>query len=134
MKALLRVFDLAVAALVIFPLITGGIRLGQPGLKIELSELAVPTLLVALLALLLRALGTDPRESFFARGAASLWRGWCALLDDNPTRILVRGAMAVGFAFSVVALHRHWAFQSSTWDLGIFTNALYNLAHGNGYV
>ncbi|HYX63019.1 MAG TPA: DUF2079 domain-containing protein, partial [Burkholderiales bacterium] len=33
-----------------------------------------------------------------------------------------------------VAFVRHLAFESHGWDLGIFTNALWNLTHGNGYV
>ena len=47
-------WDLLTAVLVIFPFLTGGIWYSRPGLFIELSDLSVPTLIVAMLALIFK--------------------------------------------------------------------------------
>ncbi len=52
----------------------------------------------------------------------------------KPELFLKWIALFVGASWSFASLRRHWAFQSHAFDLGIFTNAIWNLTHGNGYL
>jgi uncharacterized membrane protein len=94
---------------------------------------AVP--LVALAAAAARRWSGAPwEESFFLRHGIALARAWRAAVERAPQRTLWSAAAAVGALYLWVALVRHRAFDSHGYDLGIFTNAIWNLAHGNGYV
>lgn len=92
-------------------------------------------LLVASAGLVVRkAMGEPWEKSFFFRVGRSLGRAWLELVERAPARSLWGGASLVGALFFVVAIVRHLAFDSHGFDLGIFTNVLWNLTHGNGYV
>ncbi|HEX9431874.1 MAG TPA: DUF2079 domain-containing protein [Burkholderiales bacterium] len=94
---------------------------------------AIP--LVALFAVAVRRWSHEPWErSFFVRLGTRLARAWHAVLLRWPRGALWSAAAAVGALFFCVALLRHLAFESHGYDLGIFTNAIWNLTHGNGYV
>ena len=94
---------------------------------------AVP--LVALAALAARRWSGAPwEEGFFFRQGIALGRAWRAAIDRAPQRTLWSAAAAVGALYLWVALVRHRAFDSHGFDLGLFTNAIWNLTHGNGYV
>lgn len=91
--------------------------------------------LVALVAAGVRHFSTEPWErSFFFRQGRSLARAWLGALEraSGPT---LWGAVAIlTIALYTVAVMRHRAFESHGFDLGIFTNAIWNLVHGSGYV
>lgn len=92
-------------------------------------------LLVAMIGVAIRHRTGEPWErSFFLRQAFKLGRAWRRAVERAPRRALWSAAAGVGTVFFVVALLRHRAFESHGWDLGIFTNVLWNLTHGNGYV
>lgn len=92
-------------------------------------------LMVALVAPALRSWSGEPWErSFFLRNALALGRAWTQAVQRTPARTLWTAAGALGAAYLWVALVRHWAFESHGYDLGIFTNVLWNLTQGNGYV
>ena len=55
-------------------------------------------------------------------------------LERSPRLALVLLTLGCAALFSFVALRRHAAFGSSAFDLGLFTNALWNLIQGHGYV
>lgn len=55
-------------------------------------------------------------------------------MTTRSRRILAAGWLAMTVLWSVVAIQRHWAFGSSSFDLGIFTNGLWNWVNGNGYI
>jgi uncharacterized membrane protein len=187
-----RLVDILIATLVLFPCLTEGIWLEIPGAgSVELSDLGLPLLIAALVVLAVRerlwravaalaalvvlALlarywvfeapdivadvlwnlthGTgavlvvavaaaavqrwspEPwQRSLFARLGMKLAKAWLAALKGSPPRTLWIAAAAVGAFFLWVSLLRHWAFESHGYDLGIFTNAMWNLTHGNGYV
>jgi uncharacterized membrane protein len=94
---------------------------------------AVP--LVAIVAALARHwTGAPWGESWFVRQAARVAQLWCGALERAPARTLWSAAAAVGVLFFWVALTRHRAFYSHGFDLGLFTNAMWNLTHGYGYV
>ena len=73
-------------------------------------------------------------RSFLVRLAAPPARAWLAAVERAPARALWLAAAAVGAVFFAVSLRRHWAFESHGFDLGIFTNVMWNLVHGSGYV
>ena len=94
---------------------------------------AIP--LVALFGVAVRRWSHEPWEkSFFVRLGTRLARAWHATLLRWPRRPLWIAAAAVGALYFCVSLLRHWAFESHGYDLGIFTNAIWNLTQGNGYV
>src|SRR5438477_3439772 len=94
---------------------------------------AIP--LVALFGVAVRRWSHEPWEnSFFVRLGTRLARAWHATLLRWPRRPVWIAAAAVGALYFCVSLLRHWAFESHGYDLGIFTNAIWNLTHGNGYV
>jgi uncharacterized membrane protein len=92
-------------------------------------------LVVALVAAEVRRWSGEPWErSFFVRLAMKLAQAWLRAVERSPDRALWSVAAAVGALLLWVSLVRHWAFQSHGHDLGIYTNAIWNLTHGNGYV
>src|SRR6267143_360877 len=94
---------------------------------------AVP--LVAIVAVAVRRWSREPWErSFFFRHGAKLAQAWLDALERSPGRTLWSAAGVVAALFLWVSLLRHRALDSHGFDLGIFTNAIWNLTHGNGYV
>lgn len=92
-------------------------------------------LLVALVAAAVRRWSREPWEaSFFFRLGRRIARAWLGAVERSPARALWIAAACVGAALFWVALLRHWAFETHGYDLGIFTNVMWNLTHGNGYV
>jgi len=91
--------------------------------------------IVMLVALALSRWSHEPWErSLFVR--LGIWpaRAWHEAVSRAPERPLWAAAAAVGLALFAVAMVRHSAFESHGHDLGIFTNAMWNLTHGGGYV
>jgi uncharacterized membrane protein len=77
----------------------------------------------------------EPWErSFFVRLSIRAAHAWLRALGRSAPRALWSAAAIVGAVLLGVALLRHWAFQSHGHDLGLFTNTIWNLTHGNGYV
>ena len=92
-------------------------------------------LLVAIVAVALRRWSGEPWEkSFFIRQANRLAQAWRRAVDRSPARSLWSAAGVVGALLLWVSLLRHGAFETHGYDLGIFTNAIWNLTHGYGYV
>ena len=92
-------------------------------------------LVAALTAVVARGAYGEPWErSFFVRWGMRAGRAWRAAVDRSPLTTLWTAAGAMGGVLFGVALLRHRAFQTHGFDLGIFTNALWNAVHGNGYI
>jgi hypothetical protein len=92
-------------------------------------------LVVSLAAPAVRRWSGEPWErSSFVRYAMLLAQAWLGAVQRAPSRTLWVAAGLVGAGFFGTALLRHWAFESHGFDLGIFTNVLWNLTHGNGYI
>lgn len=92
-------------------------------------------LLVALVAAAVRRWSREPWEaSFFFRLGRRTARGWLYAVERHPARTLWLAAAGVGAFLFWIALLRHRAFETHGYDLGIFTNAIWNLTHGHGYV
>jgi hypothetical protein len=63
-----------------------------------------------------------------------LAQAWVSAVERRPATSLWTAAAIVGAGYLWVSLLRHWDFQTLGHDLGIFTNAIWNLTHGHGYV
>lgn len=94
-----------------------------------------PIVLVAAVALAIGRWSSEPWEkSFFFRCGRRIAQAWLDAVERSPGRTLWIAAAAVGALFLTVSVVRHRAFATHGFDLGIFTNAIWNLTHGNGYV
>jgi uncharacterized membrane protein len=78
--------------------------------------------------------GEPWHTSLFVRLGIRLSQAWLRALERSPARVLWIAAALVGTVYFANATLRHWAFESHGHDLGIFTNAMWNLVQGNGYV
>lgn len=127
-----RVFDFLAFILIVFPLLWGGFWLHKPRLKLELTELAVPTLILTLAA---GALGSEAiSQSLIFRLLTLLFNRWQEWLERRPVRALLAGNLFISLLWMSVSLLRHGNLQSGSFDLGIFTNTIWNLTHGHGYL
>lgn len=92
-------------------------------------------LVVALVAWAAQRASGEPWErSFFVRLASRVGHAWTDAVRRHGARPLWVAAGVIGLGMFCVSLARHYAFDSHGYDLGIFTNAMWNLVHGNGYV
>jgi uncharacterized membrane protein len=92
-------------------------------------------LVVALAAIAVRRWSPEPWErSFFLRLGMRLRGWWLGAVERSPARSLWGAVAALTAFFLWLGLRRYWAFETHGYDLGIFTNAMWNLTHGNGYM
>jgi len=90
---------------------------------------------VAAAAFAIRRWTAEPWDrSFFFRLGGTLARTWLDAIARFPGLALWGTAALIGALYALVALWRHASFETHGYDLGIFTNAIWNLTHGNGYV
>ncbi len=129
--------DFLIWALVAFPLLTGGVWIARPGMKLELTEPAAPVVLIVLAIGLiawrrrdLEWVGRLTSVRFFT----GLWKSWQREFASRPWDMCWTGVGIVGSLWSIVALRRHWAGESEAFDLGIFTQAMWSFTHGHGWV
>lgn len=128
-------WDILVWILFVFPWVTGGVWIKQPGLKLELSEVGIPVLVLAVLASGLKWIGNAPLEQASSvRFLMLCWNRWQEILFRSPKKTLWLAASGIGLVEAFASFRRHWAMGSGAADLGIFTNAIWNLTHGNGYI
>src|SRR6267143_28788 len=127
----MSLLDILFGTLVLFPLLADAAWFEIPGFH----SLALSDLGILLVAMAVRRWSREPWEkSFFFRQGTKLAQAWLDALARSPGRTLWSAAGGVGALFLWVSLLRHRAFETHGFDLGIFTNAIWNLTHGNGYV
>ena len=120
---------------VMFPFFTGGVWIRRSGLKLELTQIDAQVFALVVIALLLwRVRGISVTEASSVRVLLKIWRSWSRLVGRRPHAALWGAGIFTGTLLALVGLRRHWAFHSGAADLGIFTNVIWNLTHGNGYV
>ena len=128
-------WDFATLLLVVFPLLTGGVWIRRPHLFLELSDLGVSVLIVACLAVVLKTVfHRSVERSRVLAVSLRLWKGWSGWIERRPGAALSGGTAWVAAIWAWVSLAKHAALDSHAFDLGIFTNAIWNLTHGNGYI
>ncbi|MBC7692108.1 MAG: DUF2079 domain-containing protein, partial [Methylotenera sp.] len=132
---MIRIWDALVWILVIIPLVTGGFWFKKPGLSIELSQINAPVILLGVWAAVLHfRFRSSLKDASSVRLASELWAKWCDWTSRSPRVALWSGALFFGLLMAWGAVQRHHGFGSHAEDLGIFSNTLWNLTHGNGYV
>ena len=130
-----KIWDFLFGLTVLFPLLTGGIWTNKPGFKIELTQISIQLIVLALLAMAMERARRGTLEKLYTiQFCTKLVNAWQSLMQKNPKKGLLGGFLLAGSLWSLVALRRHWAFSSGYADLGIFVNAIWNLTHGNGYI
>ncbi len=127
-------FDFMVFILLLFPLLTGGIWIDRPGLFIELSDLAIPTLLITLIGAVVFRKGDPLRDSLVFRYSSQLWNQWESWVSRRSRLALLSGALFFGTIWSLAAVLRHWNFGTHFNDFGIYLNGLWNFTSGHGYL
>ncbi len=130
----LHLWDALVWALVAFPVFLGGVRIREPGFRFKLIDPLWPVFALALGGWVLTSgLRVDLGQASSVRVARAAWGRWCQALVARPGRTLLSGAAVAAALLIAVSVRRHWSFESFAYDLGIFTQGLWNLAQGNGY-
>jgi uncharacterized membrane protein len=118
---------------VFFPFFTGGIWIKRPHLFIELTDVGLSVGVVGLLALILKIfLNTPIEESWTLSVVKSAWSAWGQELEKAPHRTLAVASGLTAVLWSASSLIRHETLNSHAFDLGIFTNAVWNIVHGYG--
>lgn len=103
-------------------------------LAFKIADVGVLTLIMTLLAVLfLRVFRVPLRRSFSFRSIEFLWSNWKSKFSQSQEALgkAAIGALFLGSVFfgSIsfwASLRRHAAFESHAFDLGIFTNAIWN--------
>ena len=90
---------------------------------------------VGLAAVAVRRWSPEPWEkSFFVRVGTRVGLAWLGAVERSPVRALWGVVAALTVVLFWIGLLRYRAFDSHGFDLGIFTNTIWNLTHGSGYV
>lgn len=127
MKREALAWDILFLLFVFFPLVTGGAWIHRPHLHLELTQ---PGPGAALLGLWLwRARGRGlPENSFVVAAVLGAWEKWKKYLREREKRTLLAASLFFGAIWFSAAWSRHTNFRSGAIDLGIFTNAFWNLS------
>ena len=129
------VWDILFWVTVLFPLLTGGIWINQPGLRFELTQLNLPMAVLSVVAFFMHFYGgLDMQRASSLKLVLRAWDWWSGRVKKSPARSLLAATLFFAVLGGLAALRRHWAFSSDDADLGIFTNAIWNLTFGNGYI
>lgn len=127
-------WDFVFFVFVLFPILGGGVWFHEPGLKLELTQVLVPTIVLGLISFFIFNEELDPFQCLGARLMHKIWHFWQIRVLTKPKKTLFMAALIYGVVLGFASIRRHWAFESGVADLGIFTSAIWNLSHGNGYI
>ena len=91
----------------------------------SISNISGPTVGMLFFFILSRALNKkDPSKSY-------LLNTFQAIAKSNERNLVIFSAFTLFIVFASLSLARHFALSSSSWDLGIFDQAIWNAANGN---
>lgn len=128
----MRAWDFLFLLLVIAPVVTGGIWIHQPGMRLEYTQPGVAALLLAgFLWWKSRKDNNAIAQSMVCRGGMRAWEAWKNILRTRPFPALLLAWLIVSLLWFTTSLLRHRAFGSGLADLGIFTNGIWNV-HASG--
>jgi len=124
----MRTWDSLFIMLVLAPIVTGGIWLHRPDFHIEYTQPGVAALVLTAWLWWQQRQGRDPaRKSVFCRAGLRAWSHWQKSLSEHPLRSLGGAWVTVSLLLFLTSLFRHRALGSGMADLGIFTNAIWNV-------
>ena len=122
-----RAWDILFFLFLFLPMVTGGFWYRGPKLKFEITQPLAPALVLALWLWLARKRNLAG-ASFVCRSFRSGWHAWTTGLERRPSRWLGGAWIFFGALWFLTAWFRHSGLRSGSIDLGIFTNAFWNLA------
>jgi uncharacterized membrane protein len=115
--------------LVILPLLTGGVWIQQPHLRLEFTEAGPAAVVLTLLLWWLSRRGTlHPENNHLIQAARALWIRWAKGLEQKPAATLGTAWLIAGLLAFATSYARHHSLGSGLADLGIFTNGISNVA------
>jgi uncharacterized membrane protein len=115
--------------LVILPLLTGGVWIQQPHLRLEYTEAGPAAVVLTLLLWWLSHRGMlHPEKSRPIQIARALWARWAKGLAEKPLRTLGPAWLIAALLAFSTSYARHNSLGSGLADLGIFTNGISNVA------
>ncbi len=113
----------------IAPLVTGGLVVHRPGLHLEYTQPGAAALILALwMWWRVRQGKATWRSSWVCGLGLRAWSGWQSWLDSRPWIALGAAWIFVSLLWYLTSYFRHRAFGSGMADLGIFTNAIWNVS------
>jgi len=130
----MRLWDFLFTLLVLAPIVTGGIWWHQPNFHLEYTQPGAAAVLLALALWWMKKkkMVNALEESVVLRFGLQAWSLWRINLARRPHKTLVAAWVLVSAIWFTTSLLRHRAFGSGLADLGIFTNAIWNV-HSLGY-
>lgn len=130
-----RAWDLLVWVTIFFPFVTGGIWWKTDRMRLELAQLNAQVIALGILGLLIERYwpGAISRASSLQL-LERAWNSWRRALDSRPHRTLWGAVAVLTLLWSGAAISRHHGFETTNADMGIFTNGIWNFAHGNGFI
>ncbi len=126
----IRIWDALVWIFVILPVITGGVWYYSSKLKIELVDPEVTVIILVFVAFIWKV---PLQKSWIFLILKKMGFCWKKNINKMPG-LLWAATAGVSIVLGFASLRRHWAIHSSAFDLGIFTNTIWNLTHGGGYI
>ena len=91
----------------------------------SISNVSGPTVGMLFFFILSRVLNKkDPSKSYLLNTLE-------CIVKSKQINLVIFSALALFIVFAALSLARHFALSSSSWDLGIFDQALWNAANGN---
>lgn len=126
----MRAWDFLFLLLVIAPIVTGGLVVHKPGVHLEYTQPGAAALVLVLwLWWRVRQGKASLQSSWVYRTGTQLWNKWTKALVVRPLLPLSVAWVLVSLLWYLTSYFRHQAFGSGMADLGIFTNAIWNVSH-----
>lgn len=122
-----RIWDALFFLFLFLPLATGGLWFRNERIKLEITQLG-PAALVLGLWLWAGRRRELAGKSIACRLVSQLWRRWEMAIQNRPAPALIGAWIFFGMIWFGAAWSKHQGFRSGAFDLGIFTNAIWNLA------
>jgi uncharacterized membrane protein len=124
-----QLWDFLFLLFVAFPIVTGGVWIHRPHFHLELTQPGPAAIILGLwLWWANRNARNLEQDSFVIRTTKTLWAGWCQALKTKERTALLLAWTFFGALWFSAAWARHITFRSGSIDLGIFTNAIWNLS------
>lgn len=125
----MRAWDFLFLLLVVAPIFSGGLWIREKGLHIEYTQPGPAAAILTLWLWLALRKGRNPSKIWENREKILHW--WKSAVTERHALFLCFIGTTLWWFLASLARHNH--FQSNAIDLGIFTNAIWNLSVGTPF-